>query len=128
MATKEEIVDGVNDFFDGSYDVTEGRVIPDIGDIAFGKSGREIELAMLFIDIRKSTTIVDALRRTTAARMYKAFLWGVARIAIMNGGELRSFNGDGVLVAFSGDSKKDSCRKSRPSDVMVFSKGFKTKT
>lgn len=111
MASKEEIIKGVDDFFSGDYEITEGRTIPDVGDIALGKFGRELELAMLFIDIRESTAIVDGLRRTTAARMYKAFLWGVARIARMNNGELRSFNGDGVLVAFSGDQKRTHAAK-----------------
>ena len=85
--------------------------VPDVGDLAFGKSGKEIELAMLFIDIRESTTIVDGFRRVTAARMYKSFLWGVAQIARANSGELRSFNGDGVLMAFSGDAKCSNAAK-----------------
>jgi len=111
MATKEDIIKGVDDFFSGDYDITEGRVIPDVADIALGKIGKEIELAMLFIDIRESTKIVDGLRRTTAARMYKSFLWGVSKIARLNDGELRSFNGDGVLVAFIGDNKRTNAAK-----------------
>jgi class 3 adenylate cyclase len=111
MATKEEIIRQVDDFFNGDYEITEGRIIPEVADISFGKNGKEIELAMLFIDIRESTKIVDGLRRTTAARMYKAFLWGVAIIARMNDGELRSFNGDGVLVVFMGDTKRTNAAK-----------------
>lgn len=106
------MIQAVDDFFTGEYTVTEGRTIPDVADIALGKNGKEIELAMLFIDIRESTRIVDGLRRTTAAKMYKAFLWGVAQIARMNNGELRSFNGDGVLVAFIGDNKRTNAAKS----------------
>lgn len=102
MATKKELEEAVDDFFSGEYEITEGTAIPDVSDIAFGKYGRELSLAMLFIDIKESTKIVDAFRRTTGARMYKSFLWGIARIAKMNDGELRSFNGDGVLVAFGG--------------------------
>ncbi|MHB8579147.1 MAG: adenylate/guanylate cyclase domain-containing protein [Ignavibacteriaceae bacterium] len=111
MATKEEIIKGVDDFFQGEYDITNGYVIPDVGDIPLGKHGREIEVAILFIDIKESTTIVDSLRRTTAARMYKSFLWGVAQIARANDGELRSFNGDGVLVVFIGDNKRTNAVK-----------------
>ena len=111
MTTKEDIIKGVDDFFSGNYDVTDGRVIPDVADVPFGKNGKEIELAMLFIDIRESTKIVDGLRRITAARMYKSFLWGVAKIARLNDGELRSFNGDGVLVAFVGDNKRTNAVK-----------------
>lgn len=111
MTSKKEIIEGLESFFVGDYEVTDGRVVPDVDDIPFGKYGKEIELAMLFIDIKKSTKIVDALRRTTAARMYKGFLWGVAQIAKANDGELRSFNGDGVLMAFAGDRKRTNAAK-----------------
>lgn len=111
MASRDEIINGVNDFFTGDYDITQGNVIPDVEDIKLGKYGRELELAMLFIDISESTKIVDGSRRITAARMYKSFLWGVAQIARMNNGELRSFNGDGVLVAFVGDTKRTNAAK-----------------
>jgi adenylate cyclase len=111
MATKDDIIKEVDNFFTGNYTITDGRVIPDVDDISFGKNGKEIELAMLFIDIRESTKIVDSLRRITAAKMYKSFLWGVAKIAKLNHGELRSFNGDGVLVVFIGDQKRTNAAK-----------------
>ena len=105
MAAKDDLINDVNGFFNGDYTVTNGTVIPNVSDLAFAKEGKEIPLAMLFIDINESTTIVDGIRRITAAKMYKSFLYGVARIARMNDGELRSFNGDGVLVVFIGDTK-----------------------
>lgn len=111
MATKQELIDQVSTYFDGAYEVTKGTVIPNIEDIEFGKKGRELELAMLFIDVRESTKIVDGFRRETAAKMYKSFLWGVSQIARANGGALRSFNGDGVLMAFIGDNKCTSAAK-----------------
>jgi adenylate cyclase len=98
----QEFSDQVNQFFSGDYSVTPGYVIPNADDIQFGNFGRELDLAMLFIDLRESTKIVDGFRRQTAAKMYKSFLWGIAKIAREHGGELRSFNGDGVLVVFAG--------------------------
>lgn len=111
MIDKEKLIEGVNDFFEGSYNVTPGYVVPDVADIAFGNVGREMELAMLFIDIRESTKIVDAFRRVTAAKMYKSFLWGVTKIARKNNGDVRSFNGDGVLVVFAGELKRNNAVK-----------------
>lgn len=110
--SKNELISGVQDFFSSTYDVKNGYTIPDVADIPFAKTGRELELAMLFIDIRESTKIVDGFRRITGARMYKSFLWGVSQIARNNGGELRSFNGDGVLMAFVGDTKCTNATKS----------------
>lgn len=112
MSLKDDVVSDTDDFFSGTYSITDGREIPDVDDIKFGKFGRQLELAMLFIDIRESTKIVDSFRRTTAARMYKAFLSGVAKIARNYNGELRSFNGDGVLVAFNGDYKCNNAVRS----------------
>lgn len=111
MSDKEEFVKGVDGYFEGAYEVTSGTVIPNIADIPFGKVGRELDLTMMFIDIRESTKIVDSFRRVTAAKMYKSFLWGVAKIARDNNGELRSFNGDGVLMAFIGPSKQNNAVK-----------------
>jgi adenylate cyclase len=111
MTLKEDIVKSVDEFFYGDYEVSEGIVIPDVEDIKFGKFARALDLAMLFIDIKESTKIVNSLKRVTAARMYKSFLFGVARIAKNNNGELRSFNGDGVLVAFNGKSRRTNAVK-----------------
>lgn len=111
MALKDDLQKSTDDFFSGTYDISNGTVIPNISDIEFGKKGREMELAMLFIDIRESTKIVDGFRRTTSARMYKSFLYGVSKIARENDGELRSFNGDGVLMVFSGETKRTNAVK-----------------
>ena len=105
MPTPNELRTEINNFFNGSYTISQTSGVPEVGDLTFGKTGKQAELAMLFIDLRDSTSIVDGFRRVTAAKMYKSFLWGVAKIARANSGELRSFNGDGVLMAFSGDYK-----------------------
>lgn len=111
MISKDKLEKQINKFFSGSYSVTNGTKIPDVADVPFGKNGKELELVMLFIDIRESTKIVDGFRRRTAARMYKSFLWGVTKIAKKNNGEVRSFNGDGVLVAFIGEYKRTNAVK-----------------
>ena len=102
---RDNLIKDTNIFFDGDYDVIDGRGIPEAKDIVFGTQGKKVELAMLFIDIKESTKIADAFRLTTSARMYQAFLRGITLIALKNDGEVRSFNGDGVLVTFYGGSK-----------------------
>ena len=109
---KDNLINDINIFFGGDYEVIQGRTIPSADEIAFGRYGKEVELAMLFIDVKESTKIVDAFRLKTAARMYQSFLRGITLIALRNGGEVRSFNGDGVLVTFYGDTKCDDAVRS----------------
>src|SRR5262245_38025022 len=105
MAFIDTLKEGVDGFFEGHYDISDGLVVPSISDMPLGNEGKEMELAMMFVDIRRSTKLVDGFRRQTAAKMYKAFLWAVTRIVRENDGYVRSFNGDGVLCVFSGKSK-----------------------
>jgi len=111
MATAEELRNDTEAFFAGEYAITTGRGIPLVGDVAFGKEGKEVDLAMLFVDIRESTKIVDGFRRKTAAKMYKSFLSAVTKIIRSNSGQVVSYNGDGLLASFYGDAKKTHASK-----------------
>jgi adenylate cyclase len=111
MGKLDDYKSGVGDFFSGEYEVVKTTSIPQVSDLKFGKHGKQVELAMLFIDLRDSTKIMASVRRVTAARIYKSFLWGISKIAKDNGGEVRSFNGDGVLVAFVGNRKCNNAVK-----------------
>lgn len=109
---KDNLVSNIDYFFDGDYEIIQGRVVPSVDEVTFGRYGKEVEMAMLFIDVKESTKIVDAFRLKTAARMYQSFLRGVTLIALKNDGEVRSFNGDGVLITFHGDSKCNNAVRS----------------
>lgn len=109
---RDSLISETDYFFEGDYEITDGRMVPEIADVSFGRNGKKVELAMLFIDIKESTKIVDAFRLKTAARMYQSFLRGITKIAIKNDGEVRSFNGDGVLVTFYGVSNCNNAVRS----------------
>jgi adenylate cyclase len=98
----------VDVFFDGDYEIVKTKAIPEVSNLKFGKHAKEVELAILFIDIRESTKIMASMKRSTGAKIYKSFLWGISKIAKDNSGEVRSFNGDGVLVVFVGNYKCNS--------------------
>jgi class 3 adenylate cyclase len=108
---RDNLINDTDYFFEGKYDEINGRGIPSVDSVAFGRYGKNVELAMLFVDIKESTSIVDAFRLETAARMYQSFLRGVTLISKRNNGEVRSFNGDGVLVTFYGDTKCDDAAR-----------------
>lgn len=92
----------VEEAFKTEYQIKHGKTIPKITDLPLGNFGRVIDISVLFVDIRYSTKIVSAVRHTTAAKMFKAFMKGIANIATVGGGKIRAFNGDGVLVVFYG--------------------------
>lgn len=95
----EKIVD---DAFKTKYQIKYGLSIPKVTDMPFGNLGKIINISVIFVDIRYSTKIVSEVRHTTAAKMFKAFMKGIASIATNGGGKIRAFNGDGVLVVFYG--------------------------
>lgn len=109
---RKDLISDIDYFFDGDYEIVQGRVVPTSDEVSFGRFGKEVKLAMLFIDVKESTKIVDAFRLKTAARMYQSFLRGITLIALKNNGEVRSFNGDGILVTFYGDSKCNNAVRS----------------
>ena len=111
MGKLDRYKEGVNSFFGGEYEVVKTTSIPKVSDLRFGKHAKEVELVMLFIDLRESTKIMASVRRVTGARIYKSFLWGISKLAKDNSGEVRSFNGDGVLVAFVGGRKCNNAVK-----------------
>src|SRR5689334_15567023 len=88
----------------GPFTVSVGLAIPSVQDLPLNRNeGRELTMAALFVDIRYSTHIVRALGLVRAGRMYKAYMHGIAKIVRARGGELLSFNGDGVAAGFVGD-------------------------
>ena len=55
--------------------------------------------------MRGSTSVLNKHNRTTVAKIHKAYFHTIVTIAKSLGGEVRSFNGDGMLVFFQGTTK-----------------------
>lgn len=108
MSRNEELIQAIDEIFDINFTIDSGTVVPTVDDLTFDNVARDILATILFIDIKGSTHIVEAIQRETAAKMYKAFLKGVTSIARTNDGDIRSFNGDGILVVFVGLDKANN--------------------
>jgi class 3 adenylate cyclase len=108
MPRNDELILDTDSIFDTNFTITNGTSVPTVGDLTFDNVAKDIPVAMLFIDIKGSTHIVNAVQRTTAAKMYKSFLKGVTKITLANDGDVRSFNGDGVLAVFAGPGKSNN--------------------
>jgi len=57
-----------------------------------------MKLCAYCIDIRNSTELLTIHQKQTSGKIHKAFLTIASRVVLENGGEIRSFTGDGLLA------------------------------
>lgn len=108
---KAELTSLVDGYLAGTYETYQPRGVPEPADIPLGKKAAKLEATALFIDLRQSSDITNAFRRQTAAKMLKSYFDGAVRIINANNGKVRSFNGDGMLALFVGDSQSNNAVK-----------------
>ena len=104
---KKEIEDKVKDIIDSKFNVEECYSVPDIDDsrLTFSNKGLKFDATTLYIDMRDSTKILNNHNRPTVAKLHMAYFHAIVKITKSMGGEVRSFNGDGMLVFFYGTTK-----------------------
>ena len=98
MGLVEDLENKVRDYLDGDYEITETKTIPSVENVPFGKKAIKMQLCAYCIDIRKSTELLTIHEKQTSGKIHKAFLAVASSIVLENGGEIRSFNGDGLLA------------------------------
>lgn len=107
MALKDDIIKKAKEILDGAFTVTDVTTVPSISDsrLTFGNTGLRFEATVLYIDMRGSTGILHKHNRTTVSKIHMVYFHTVVKIAQSFGGEVRSFNGDSLLVFFQGTTK-----------------------
>lgn len=105
---KSAIENKVREIIDGGFDVVDVYSVPEISDtrLTFGNKGLRFNATTLYIDMRGSTKVLNKHNRTTVAKLHTAYFHTIVTIAKSLGGEVRSFNGDGMLVFFYGTTKE----------------------
>ena len=56
--------------------------------------------------MRHSTNLLDEHRRNAVAKLHMSYYYAIVKIAKENGGQIRSFNGDSLLVFFIGKNNE----------------------
>jgi len=104
---KDGIDTKVAEIIDDAFETSDITYIPDIKDtkLTFGNKGLKLTATVLYIDMRGSTAILNKHNKTSVAKIHKAYFHTIVTIAKSLSGEVRSFNGDGMLVLFQGTSK-----------------------
>lgn len=105
MSLKNDIVSAVTSIIDGQMDIEEVSIVPDINDatLTFGLTGKRFKSVCFYIDMRGSTAILEKHNANVVIKIHKAFFIIVLKIVRLNGGEVRSFNGDSLLAFFAGN-------------------------
>ncbi|MDC7806380.1 adenylate/guanylate cyclase domain-containing protein [Luteimonas sp BLCC-B24] len=107
MTVSTDLIDEVASIAVAPWQITQGRVVPDLDGLTRGNVGKLISACILYADLSKSTEMVGRVRREVAASYYKAFLSAAAKLIRHNGGEIRAYDGDRVMGIFIGDGKED---------------------
>ena len=105
MGFVEDLENKVSDYLSGSYEVSETKSIPSVEQVSFGKKAKKMDLCAYCIDLRKSTDLLTSHQKQTCGKIHKAFLTVAASVVLKYGGEIRSFNGDGLLAFWPANLK-----------------------
>lgn len=81
--------------------ISEARVVPAVNDVGFTE-GKRLETAVLFIDMRGSTSLSQERYKETISKIYKAFFDGVGKVVSWKSGAyIRGFAGDRLMAVFA---------------------------
>ncbi len=104
---KNFIAEKVKEIITEPFEVIDVTSVPTLEDsrLTFSNKGLKFKCTTLYIDMRGSTAVLNHHNKTTVAKLHKAYFHTIVTIAKKLGGEVRSFNGDGMLVFFQGTTK-----------------------
>ena len=112
MPLRDELSEEVDKIFRTTWDVRDGREVPEAEDVALGNEAVKLEEAVvLYADMSGSTKLVDGHKWHFAAEIYKAFLYCAARIIRSEGGVITAYDGDRIMAVYIGDAKNTSAAR-----------------
>ena len=74
--------------------------MPESNDLDLGNDAVTLEGVVLYADLNESTTLVDTMRPSFAAEVYKCFLVCAARIVHLEAGTITAYDGDRIMAVF----------------------------
>ncbi len=87
------------DIIKHNFDLSLARIIPSLDSLAFA-DGKDIDIAVLYIDIRNSSKITNSHSSENAAKIYKVFHKAMIFAGKKYGGEIGGFAGDRIMIVF----------------------------
>jgi len=111
MGLKDDIESGVKNILSESWNIIDGRVVPNTDDVKLAGGAVRLDATVLYADMVQSSYLATEFQQRTAAKVMKAFLKSMTRLITTYGGKVTSFDGDRVMGVFIGDSKNSSAGK-----------------
>ncbi|MBZ3234492.1 adenylate/guanylate cyclase domain-containing protein [Xanthomonas perforans] len=106
MGLKDELTTFCHDVFNGNWETTEGKNVPDEDSrLTLKNTAITIDGTVLYADLDGSTAMVDGYKNWFAAEIYKTYLYCCARIIAAEGGVVTAYDGDRVMALFIGERK-----------------------
>lgn len=108
MSLEQNITEKVKAIVDEEFKIEDINYVPEISNpkLTFGNTGLKFEATVLYIDMRGSTDILNRHNKDSVAKMHMAYFHTLVKIAKSLSGDVRSFNGDSMLVFFQGTTKE----------------------
>lgn len=111
MPFSDDLRAEISSIFKSQWTIRDGRVVPDTTDIKLGNDAVRLNAVFLYADMAGSTKLVDTMKDTFSAEIYKSFIITACRVIKVCGGDIVAFDGDRVTAVFLGDSKNSSAAK-----------------
>jgi class 3 adenylate cyclase len=108
----EEIIEKLNGISSDAVVIERREEVPSRESVLANGPVFQVDAAILSMDMREYSGMTNAFGRRVAVEMVRGFFAGVTRISAVNGGKIADFNGDGMIVAFSGDDRVDRAIRS----------------
>ena len=111
MGLGDDLHSEVTKIFRETWTTRAGRTVPESDDLKLGDDAVTLEGTVLYADMDDSTKLVDTMKPSFAAEIYKAYLVCAARIIRAEGGAITAYDGDRIMAVFIGDSKNSDAAR-----------------
>ncbi|MGW3891806.1 adenylate/guanylate cyclase domain-containing protein [Micromonospora chokoriensis] len=107
MSLANDLKESVRRHVENPCTIVNTDEIPDRKDIKLAAEAIQIEATALSIDIRQFSGLTNAFGRQVVVKMLRAFFEGSVRIVESSAGTVADFNGDGMIVLFTGTDRTE---------------------
>lgn len=105
MDAVKNVSQQISEYLKGDYTISPINKIPTKSDFDLSNTVKVLEsVTTFYVDMRKSSKILTDSTDFWSLKIHKTFLKAVTSSVVSHGGEIRSFNGDGILAFFLGES------------------------